>query len=56
MGTRIKIKRKPLWIKEAKFDIENLTTFPDPDFSKYKNMSIIDVFKKIIDKKIIDLV
>ncbi|XP_050066434.1 piggyBac transposable element-derived protein 3-like [Aphis gossypii] len=53
MSTRIKSKRKPCWIKEVDFDIETATVFPKPDYSKYQNMSITEIFEKFIDDEII---
>lgn len=51
LNTRIKSNRKSCWITAADFDIENTSTFPDSDFSKYKNKSIIKNFENVIDNK-----
>lgn len=53
MSNRIKSKRKPCWLKGADFDTEKTTVFPKPDYSKFQNMSIIDIFEKFIDDEII---
>ncbi|KAL4089999.1 hypothetical protein QTP88_024915 [Uroleucon formosanum] len=53
MSTRIKSKREPCWIKEADFDIEKTSVFPKPDYSKYQNMSVIEIFENFIDDEII---
>jgi len=53
ISTRIKSKSKPSWIKDADFDIEKTNVFPDPDYSMYQSMSIIDIFEKFIDDEII---
>jgi DNA excision repair protein ERCC-6 len=53
ISTRIKSKSKPSWIKGADFDIEKTNVFPEPDYSIYQNMSIIDIFEKFIDDDII---
>jgi len=53
ISTRIKSKSKPSWIKGADFHIEKTNVFPDPDYSIYQNLSIIDIFEKFIDDEII---
>jgi len=47
-------KSKQIWEKGAEFDIERVASFPEPDYSGYKNMSAIDIFEKFIDTEIID--
>ncbi|KAL5239779.1 hypothetical protein ACI65C_007189 [Semiaphis heraclei] len=53
MSSRIKSKSKPCWIKGADFDIEKTSEFPKPDYSKYRNLSIVEIFEKFIDDEII---
>ncbi|KAI4462959.1 transposase is4 [Holotrichia oblita] len=50
---REKQKPEPMWTKGADFDIEMPTTFPLPDYSKYKNMSIIEIYEEFIDSEFI---
>lgn len=52
-STRIKSKRKPSWIKGTNFDIEKTSVFLNTDYSKYQNMSVIEIFEKFIDDEII---
>lgn len=54
MGTRIKSKPKPCWIEGADFDVENSSTFPKPDFSRYQNLYVIEIFEKFINDEIIE--
>lgn len=44
---------KPRWIKGADFDTQEPATFLAPDFSRFKEMSMIDIFEEFIDEEII---
>jgi len=37
----------------ADFDIERPASFPEPDYSRYKNMSASEIFENFIDTEII---
>ncbi|KAG5866827.1 hypothetical protein JTB14_016557 [Gonioctena quinquepunctata] len=50
---REKGKPKPRWHKAADFDVETHKAFPSPDYSRYQNMLIIDIFELFIDDEVI---
>lgn len=45
---------KPRWIKGADFDIEKPTSFSVSNYSKYENMSIVDIFEQFIDIEFVE--
>lgn len=54
IDSRMKSKRKPRWIKGADFDVEHTTSIFKSDYSRYKNMSIVEIFENFIDDEIIE--
>ncbi|KAF0724401.1 piggyBac transposable element-derived protein 3-like [Aphis craccivora] len=54
LEARKKSKQISRWEKGADFDIERPSSFPKPDYSRYKSMSAIDIFEKFIDTEIIE--
>lgn len=44
----------PNWEKDADFESQdNDLLFPEPDYTRYKNLSIIEIFEKFIDEELI---
>lgn len=46
-------KKSFTWIKWGDFE-ELQKNFPQPDFSKYKNLSIVEIFETFLDYDIIN--
>lgn len=51
MGIRIKLNRKPCWIKRTYFDVEITSKYLKLNFSSYKYKFLIDIFEVFIDDK-----
>lgn len=51
MGIRIKLNRKPYWIKRTYFDVEITSKYLKLNFSSYKYEFLIDIFEVFIDDK-----
>lgn len=45
---------KPKWELNADFEIEHLQPFPSPNYSMYKEMSIVEIFEQFIDTDVIE--
>ncbi|XP_060879200.1 piggyBac transposable element-derived protein 3-like [Metopolophium dirhodum] len=54
LEARKKSKQISRWEKGADFDIERPASFPEPDYSRYKSMSAIEIFEKFIDTEIVE--
>lgn len=50
-----KTKCKPRWEKGADFDIQKPTSFPEQDYSRFENTSILEMFELFIDIELIEL-
>lgn len=44
----------PKWEKDADFDIERMLSFPKPNYLRYSQMSVTDIFEQFFDYELIE--